>query len=115
MKRIVGGLQALGVYASVDDFGIGYSSLNLIKEIPWNVVKIDRSILPVDEDDEHSPRSVMFKHVVAMAREMGLECIAEGVETEAQVQALKNSGCELAQGFFYDIPLPKTDFETRLK
>ena len=114
LKRVVGDLQASGISASVDDFGIGYSSLNLIKEIPWNVIKIDKSIVPVDEDDEHSPRSVMFKYVVAMAREMGLECIAEGVETETQVNILLRSGCDVAQGFFFDRPLPCEEFETRL-
>ena len=114
LKRVVGGLQQRGISASVDDFGIGYSSLNLIKEVPWNVIKIDKSIVPVDSDDERSPRSVMFKYVVAMAKEMGLECIAEGVETEAQVGVLKRNGCDLAQGFFFDRPLPKPEFEKRL-
>ncbi len=114
LKRVVGGLQQRGISASVDDFGTGYSSLNLIKEVPWNVIKIDKSIVPVDSDDERSPRSVMFKYVVAMAKEMGLECIAEGVETEAQVGVLKRNGCDLAQGFFFDRPLPKPEFEKRL-
>ena len=114
LKRVVGGLQQRGISASVDDFGTGYSSLNLIKEVPWNVIKIHKSIVPVDSDDERSPRSVMFKYVVAMAKEMGLECIAEGVETEAQVGVLKRNGCDLAQGFFFDRPLPKPEFEKRL-
>ena len=115
LKRVVSGLQENGIAASVDDFGMGYSSLNLIKEIPWNVIKIDKSIVPVDEDDECSARSVMFKHVVAMAREMGLECIAEGVETEAQVETLRRNGCDVAQGYYFDRPLPCSEFEKKLK
>ncbi|MBR4555322.1 MAG: GGDEF domain-containing protein [Ruminococcus sp.] len=115
LKRVVSGLQQLGVSTSVDDFGMGYSSLNLIKEIPWDVLKIDKSFLPLDNDDEFSTRSVMFKYVVAMAKEMGLECIAEGVETLAQVKVLKNNNCELAQGFFFDKPLPAEEFEKRLR
>ena len=99
---------------SVADFGMGYSSLNLIKEIPWNVLKVDKSFLPVEEDNDKSTRSIMFKYVVAMARELGLECIAEGVETANQVQILKNNDCLLAQGFYFDKPLTLDDFERRL-
>ena len=115
LKRVVSGLQAEGIYTSVDDFGIGYSSLNLIKEIPWDVIKVDRSFLPSDIDDEDANRrAIMFKYVVAMAHEMGLECIAEGVETEQQVQILRDNSCELAQGFYFDKPLPVADFEQKL-
>lgn len=115
LKRVVSGLQQAGISTSVDDFGMGYSSLNLIKEIPWNVLKVDRSFLPIEEDTESSTRSVMFKYVVAMAKEMGLECIAEGVETQTQVDVLRENRCQLAQGFFFDRPLPIEDFEERLK
>ncbi|MCR5123140.1 MAG: bifunctional diguanylate cyclase/phosphodiesterase [Ruminococcus sp.] len=114
LKRVVNALQQTGVYTSVDDFGMGYSSLNLIREIPWNVLKVDRSFLPVDGDDSKSIRSVMFKYVVAMAKELGLECIAEGVETKQQVDILRSNKCEIAQGFFFDRPLPVADFEKRL-
>ena len=114
LKRVVRGLQEAGIYTSVDDFGIGYSSLNLIKEIPWNVLKVDRSFLPEDTDDPGSRRSVMFKYVVAMAQELGLECIAEGVETKSQVDILKENSCDMAQGFYFDRPLPINEFEKRL-
>ncbi len=114
LKRVVSGLQAAGIYTSVDDFGIGYSSLKLIKEIPWNVLKVDKSFVPAEEDDDYRIRSVMFRHVVAMAQELGLECIAEGVETKAQVDILKENGCALAQGFYFDKPLPVKEFENRL-
>ena len=113
LKRVVRGLQKAGISTSVDDFGMGYSSLNLIKEIPWNVLKVDKSFLPAD-DDVDSTRSIMFKYVVAMAKELGLECIAEGVETQTQVEVLRDNRCELAQGFFFDKPLPISDFEQRL-
>ena len=114
LKRIVNGLQKAGIYTSVDDFGMGYSSLNLIKEINWNVLKVDKSFLPIDEDDDKSTRSIMFKYVVAMAKELGLETLAEGVETKNQIEILKNNNCNLAQGYYFDKPLPKTDFEDRL-
>ena len=115
LKRVVRGLQQVGIFTSVDDFGIGYSSLNLIKEIPWNVLKVDKSFLPVEGDNENSIRSIMFKYVIAMAKEMGLECIAEGVETQSQVKVVRDNSCDLAQGFFFDKPLPVKDFEDRMK
>ena len=114
LKRTIGGLQQAGFSTSVDDFGIGYSSLNLIKEMPWNVLKLDKSLLPDEGDESPIQNGVMFKYVVAMAREMGLECIAEGVETKEQVQLLVDNQCNLAQGFYFDKPLPVEEFETRL-
>ena len=115
LKRVVSGLQEAGIYTSVDDFGMGYSSLNLIRAIPWNVLKVDKSFLPIEQDDKKSTRSIMFKYVVAMARELGLECIAEGVETRSQVEVLRENECELAQGFYFDRPLPLKEFEERLE
>ena len=114
LKRVVSGLHAAGIYTSVDDFGIGYSSLNLLCDIPWKVLKIDRGFLPADNDTPDSTRMIMFRHVVALARALGMECIAEGVETEKQVHLLLENNCDLAQGFFYDDPLPVAEFEQRL-
>jgi len=115
LKRTINGLQKTGISTSVDDFGIGYSSLNLIKEIPWNVLKLDKSLLPQKNDNEDIPKSIMFKYIVSMAQEMGLECIAEGVETAEHVSILTESSCDLAQGFYFDRPLPVEEFETRLR
>ena len=114
LKSIVRGLQRAGISASVDDFGIGYSSLNLLREIPWNVLKVDKSFLPGDNSDVDNRNSVLFKYVIAMARELGLECVAEGVETKEQVKTLRENACNLAQGFYYDRPLPVKVFESRL-
>ena len=114
IKRIVNELQKAGIKTAVDDFGMGYSSLNLIKEIPWNVLKVDKSFLPLDSEKTEAASSVMFKYVVAMARELGLECIAEGVETQTQVELMRENGCDLAQGFLFDKPLPVNEFEDRL-
>ena len=115
LKRTIGGLQKTGISTSVDDFGVGYSSLNLIKEIPWDVLKLDKSLLPTDEDENKVQKAVMFKYIVAMAQEMGLECISEGVETKEQVQLLAENNCNLAQGFYSDRPLPVAEFEKRLE
>ena len=115
LKRIVKGLQDAGIATSVDDFGIGYSSLNLIREIPWDILKVDKNFLPKDESAAHNRQNVMFRHVVNMAREIGLTCVAEGVETAEQVAILRNHGCEIAQGFYFDKPLPVREFERRLE
>lgn len=113
LKRIVHGLQAHGISTSVDDFGSGYSSLNLIKQIPWNVMKLDKSILPAEGEDL-SRGSRMFQHVVNMAHEIGLKCVAEGVETKEQLAIMDQYGCRVAQGYYFDRPLPVQEFEKRL-
>lgn len=114
LKRVTRGLQEAGIYTSVDDFGIGYSSLNLIREIPWNILKVDKNFLPLSEDNGPDRQNIMFRHVVSMAKEIGLICVAEGVETMEQVNILRKCGCDIAQGFFYDKPLPVKEFEERL-
>ena len=114
LKRVAGALQEAGIYTSVDDFGIGYSSLNLIREIPWNILKVDKNFLPVNENAEGERQNIMFRHVVSMAKEIGLICVAEGVETIGQVNILRKCGCDIAQGFYYDKPLPVKEFEERL-
>lgn len=115
LKRVVNQLQQAGIFVSVDDFGIGYSSLNLLKQIPWNMLKLDKSILPA-KGEENKERSVrMFFHVIAMAHEIGLRCVAEGVETEEQLDVMQNYGCHIAQGFLFDKALPVKEFEKRLQ
>lgn len=114
LREIVVGLHEQGISTSVDDFGIGYSSLNLIKELPWNVLKIDKSFLPEAGDEDEPKKYIMLKHLIALAQDIGLECIVEGVETVEQVQLLKENNCYLAQGFFFDRPFPVEQFEKRL-
>jgi len=114
LKRVVEDLRSSNIVTSVDDFGMGYSSLNLIRVVPWDVLKVDKAFLPLDEESTDSIRSVMFKYVIAMANEIGLECIVEGVETPAQLKMLKDNGCNEAQGYLFDKPLPIDEFEKRL-
>ena len=110
LKRVVMGLQKAGISTSVDDFGVGYSSINLIRELPWNVLKIDKSFLQASEQSSANNR-VMLKHVISMAQEMGIECIVEGVETIEHIRLLKENRCFMAQGFYFSKPLPKSEFE----
>ena len=113
LKRIATRLHELGFSISVDDFGVGFSSLNLIREIPWNVVKIDRSFLPVENENDSSSK-ILFKHVVSITKQLGLDCIAEGVETEQHIKLLKENDCDFAQGYYFDKPLEVNEFEKRL-
>lgn len=113
LKTLVSGLRSQGISTSVDDFGTGYSSMNLIRELPWNVLKIDKSFLP-DKSDDDKQKRVMFRHLVALAQDMEIECIVEGVENVEQIKLLKESNCFLAQGFYFDRPLAVTEFEQKL-
>lgn len=116
LKKIVYGLREQDISTSVDDFGVGYSSLNLIREMPWNVLKIDKSFLPIQEEENNDPSKVkMLRHIITMSQDLGLECIVEGVETAEQVKLLKGCKCYLAQGFYFDRPLPVKEFEQKLE
>ncbi len=114
IKRLVTGLSENGISTSVDDFGTGYSSLNLLRETPWNVLKIDRSYLP-DGNAYDERRLTMLRHLIALATDMGFECIVEGVETLEQLKLIKRNNCFLAQGFYFDRPLPVAEFEGKLQ
>lgn len=96
-------LSAMGVRLAIDDFGIGYSSLNYLKRFPVDRLKIDRSFvndLGVDWDD-----AAIVSAIISLAKALNLETLAEGVETEGQMQMLLNYGCNRFQGYFFSTPL----------
>lgn len=107
-------LQALrnqGYAIAIDDFGTGYSSLGYLKRLPVDKIKLDRAFireLPHDQAD-----AAIVTAVLAMAEGMGLEVVAEGVETQAQCQFLINAGCTSVQGFYFARPLPAAELEQR--
>ena len=115
LKRVVSELQEAGFSTAVDDFGIGYSSLSLIREIPWNVIKLDKDFLPLDGEASDSKTSVMYRHIASLTHDIGFETVTEGVETARQVQVLRENKCHIAQGFYFDKALPVEQFEIRLK
>ena len=89
--------------------------MNLLAELPWDMVKIDKSFVPLGTgDEEDQKKTVMLRSIIAMAQALKLECIAEGVETAKQVLLLKENGCYFVQGYYFDRPLPVEDFEERL-
>jgi diguanylate cyclase (GGDEF)-like protein/PAS domain S-box-containing protein len=106
-------LSDLGIKVSIDDFGTGYSSLSYLKKIDADNLKIDRSFvidLESNEDDQ-----AICRAIINMAVSLGMEVIAEGVETESQRDLLKNFGCHIIQGYFYSRPLPAAEFEEFVK
>jgi diguanylate cyclase (GGDEF)-like protein len=111
-NRILQALHGMGVHVSIDDFGTGYSSLAYLKRFPAQTVKIDRSFvsgLPDDRDD-----AAITQAVIAMAHSLGLEVVAEGVETKAQLDFLLRLGCDQAQGYFISRPVPADQLQRML-
>ena len=113
MSELVYKLKDEGIRTSVDDFGVGYSSMSMLRDIPFSELKIDRSFLTYTTDTRDRS-AIMMKHVISMATELGMRCIAEGVETPDQIKMLKDMECFRAQGFYFDKPLPRAEFERRL-
>lgn len=112
---IVNELSLNGIVTSMDDFGTGFSSLNMIKNVDLHVIKIDRSFIPYqDGSSDNEKDRMMFSHIISMINDLGKESIAEGVETEDQLEYLASVGCNAVQGFVFDKPLPCEQFEERL-
>ncbi|HKJ70149.1 MAG TPA: EAL domain-containing protein, partial [Gammaproteobacteria bacterium] len=100
--------KAMGVRVAIDDFGTGYSSLNYLKRFPIDVLKVDQSFVrdvTFDSEDAAIARSV-----IALAHNMRLTVVAEGVETAAHLGFFRDEGCEEVQGFYFSRPVPADEF-----
>jgi len=102
-------LRQLGVCFSLDDFGTGYSSLSYLKRLPFDQLKIDQSFVR-DMLNGHDHESIV-NAIISLAQSLKLEILAEGVETEAQLNVLKDLGCEIFQGYYFTKPLALDMFE----
>lgn len=105
---ILTGLDGMGVRLSVDDFGTGYSSLSHLKRLPVQQLKIDRSFVSDMIDDKDD--AMIVRSTIDLAHNLGLHTVAEGVETENVLNALKKMGCDVAQGYLISRPLSPDDF-----
>ena len=105
-------LKRVGLRVSLDDFGTGFSSLSLLKRIPVDTLKIDRSFVrdvATDPDD-----AAIVAAILAMAEQLGLTVVAEGVETEPQREFLRARGCQQMQGYLFSRPISPEEFLERL-
>lgn len=102
-------IKKMNISLAIDDFGTGYSSMSYLKKFPIDTLKIDRSFIKdinVDQDDE-----AIIKAIIQMAHSLGIQVLAEGVETDFQKQFLQNLDCDMVQGYFYSKPLPAEDVD----
>ena len=109
LVKIMERMRKIGFSISMDDFGSGYSSLNLLKEIPVDILKIDKVFL--DETANSRKSRIIISQVVSMARKLGMKVVCEGVENEEQAAFLRKIHCDFAQGYLYAKPMTIADFE----
>ena len=102
-------IKKLGIKIALDDFGTGYASLGYLQQFPFDVLKIDACF--IRHIDKNQVNSVIVENIIRMAHELGLIVAAEGIETEKEFEYLQKYGCDIAQGFYYSLPLESTKFK----
>lgn len=107
----IGKLKNSGMVFSLDDFGTGYSSLNYLKNFPVSFLKIDQSFVLNAPNDDYDRR--IIQAIISVGHGLGMQVVAEGVETEDHLNLIKQAGCDLAQGYYFDRPLPAEEFFTK--
>lgn len=106
---VVKQLREKGYEIEMDDFGSGYSSLNMLSSLPVDVLKMDKAFI---RNIEHSEQDIrLVELVLNIARNLGVPVVAEGVETESQLKLLHDLGCDIVQGFYFARPLPVDEFD----
>ncbi|WP_455685040.1 EAL domain-containing protein [Thomasclavelia sp.] len=112
LKGVIDDIHAMGYRCSMDDFGSGYSSLNVLKEIPVDVLKIDRIFFNCKQTDRGDK---IIQSVISLAKNLDIDTVAEGIETILQVEQLKAMDCDIVQGYVFDKPISISDFENKYK
>ena len=112
VKKTLDVLKEKGIRLSIDDFGSGYSSLGVFEQIPASVIKLDRSFLLNQED--HDRQVKIMRGIVKLGEELEAQIVCEGVETQTDVNLMKEIGANVAQGYFYSKPVPEEEFEQKL-
>lgn len=109
MLGILKELREGGFIVEMDDFGSGYSSLNMLKDMPVDVLKIDMKFLGKSDDEQRA--DTIVKNIINLSKELGITSLTEGVETLIQYNGLSDMGCKLFQGYYFSKPIPVDDFE----
>lgn len=110
LSRVIDEIHRCGYTCSMDDFGSGYSSLNLLRQVRVDTLKLDRAFFSSERMEDEREAAVIIS-VVELAKRLKLTTVAEGVETEAQAEFLRRAGCDFYQGFLFSRPLPREEFE----
>ena len=113
--EFVNTMKEANIEISLDDFGTGYLSLNLIKDLNVNTIKLDKTFLEkINKDNSNTQSKSVVKSIISMVNELDMNVVAEGVETLEQMEFLKEVNCQGAQGYLFDMPMPKEQFESKL-
>lgn len=115
MAKLIDELKAEDISTSIDDFGTGYSSLNMLRMTSIDILKIDKSFIPIEEDYQQKKDCIMFESIARLAKELGVMVVAEGVETKQQYDYLTKMGCDIIQGYYFDKPLYEEEFLEKVK
>ena len=110
---LLDGFRQMGMRIALDDFGTGYSSLSYLKNFPIDRLKIDRAF--VKDLSENEQDQAIARTVIALGLNMGMEVLAEGVETEDQARFLLEEGCQIFQGYLYGKPMPAAELAARIE
>lgn len=108
LKFFIGNLRKHGFQISIDDFGSGYSSLNLLKNLPVDILKLDREFIAGNTMEEQD--KLVISSIISLAKGLGLKVLSEGIETVEQMEFLKSSQCDMAQGYLFYHPMPVEEF-----
>ena len=106
-------LKEYGFAVSMDDFGSGYSSLNSLKDMPLDVLKLDAEFFRGDSQGDRG--EIVVSEAIKLAKSLNMRTVAEGVEVKEQVDFLASQGCDMIQGYYFAKPMPKEDYEQRMK
>ena len=113
LSEFVDTMKSYGIETSIDDFGTGYTSINMIKDLNVDTIKLDKSFLQKISIEEDTDRNVV-RNIIDMVNTLNMKVVAEGIETDYQREFLKKVNCHVGQGFLFDKPMPKEQFEIRL-
>ncbi len=109
-------LKQAGFVLSMDDFGSGYSSLNMLKQLPVDILKLDKAFLDnFDADETGQKEKTIVSHIISMAKALDMEVLAEGVENESQKDFLISANCDMIQGYYYAKPMKLENFDKELR